>query len=439
MTRRQLLERAGAVALAGAASPLLRAMDLPGPSAKVARTGANDKVVIGLIGCGGMGAANMRSLMQFPEVEVAALCDVDTDRMTGDINDVTKKYGRAPTIFRDYRKMLERKDIDAVIVGTPDHWHALNLIHAVEAGKDAYCEKPISHDIVEANSMVAAAQHYKRVVQVGTWQRSTKEFTDAIAYIRAGKLGKVVLCRAWITDNAHVGHQAPSNPPSNLDYDFWMGPAKTMPYAPNHVHGNWRWFMQYGGGMSVDWGVHMIDIALLGMSKDQDLVMPTTVSAVGGQYAILGEDRDAPDTLEAVYKFNNPDFVLQWSILRDHPGKPGHGTEFVSADGRTLRVWRGGWVVLDADGKELPKEESADLGNHWRNFLDCVKSREKPRADISSVRQTTICCHLANIAAATGEMLHWDNSKMDLVGKAGKNALSYRRDYRKPWTLPIYR
>lgn len=435
VTRRALLGRAAAATIAGAAAPMLRAMERPAIKA----VGANDKIVIGLIGCGGMGAANMRNLMNFPDVEIAAVCDVDEARMPGDIDTVTKKYNRAPQVFRDYRKMLERKDIDAIIVGTPDHWHALNLIHTVEAGKDSYCEKPISHNIVEAKSMVAAAQHYKRVVQVGTWQRSTKEFTDAIAYVRSGKLGKVVLCRAWITDNSHVGHQAPTAPPASLDYDMWMGPARTMPYAANHVHGNWRWFMNYGGGMSVDWGVHMIDIALLGMSQDQNLPMPVSVSAVGGQYAILGEDRDAPDTLEAVYKFTNPDFVLQWSILRDHPGRPSHGTEFVSADGKTLRVWRGGWVILDADGKELPKEEAPAVGDHWRNFLDCVKSREKPRADIASVAQTTICCHLANIAAATGETLRWDNAKMDLVGKAGKNALGYQREYRKPWALPIYR
>ena len=435
MTRRQLLGRAGAAAIAGAASPLLMAMNSP---SKPRSTSPNDKIVFGLIGCGGMGAANMRSFMGFPDVEIAAVCDVDEDRMPGDIKSVTDKYGRAPEVFRDYRKMLERKDIDAIIVGSPDHWHALNLINAVEAGKDCYCEKPISHDITEAKSMVAAARHHKRVVQVGTWQRSTKEFTDAISYVRAGKLGKVVLCRAWITENSHVGHQEPSTAPKNLDYDFWMGPAKEMAYAPNHVHFNWRWFMNFGGGMWVDWGVHMIDIALLGMSKDENLPMPTTVSSAGGQLAILGEDRDAPDTLETIYRFKDPDFVLQWSILSDHPGKPGHGTEFVSDDGKTLRVWRGGWIVLDADGKEIPKEESDAVGDHWRNFLDCVKSREKPRADIGSVAQTTICCHLANVAWESGEMLRWDNDKMDLIGKAGKNAIGYRRDYRKPWSLPIY-
>ncbi|MBS1708045.1 MAG: Gfo/Idh/MocA family oxidoreductase [Armatimonadetes bacterium] len=437
MTRRQLLARAGATAVAGAASPILRAMERTVGKSRI--LGANDRVVFGLIGCGGMGSANMRNFMTLDGVDVAAICDVDTSRMPGDIETVDKKYGHKPEVFHDYRKMLERKDIDAIIVGTPDHWHALNLIHAVEAGKDCYCEKPISHDIVEAKSMAAAAKHYKRVVQVGTWQRSTKEFTDAIAYIRAGKLGKVVLCRAWISDTSHVGTVAPSQPPAGLDYDAWVGPAKMVPYAPNHVHNNWRWFMNFGGGDSVDWGVHMMDIALLGMSKDQDLVMPVSASAVGGKYAFVGEDRDAPDTVQAIYQFKDPDFVMHWAIGRDFPGRPDHGTEFVSAEGKTLRVWRGGWVVLDKDGKELPKEGVEETTGHWTNFLECVKSRGKPRADIASVAQTTMVCHMANIAVMTGEQLHWDKSKMDLVGRTGKNAIGYQREYRKGYTLPIYK
>ena len=168
--------------------------------AKKRSKSANDKVVFGLIGCGGMGASNMRNFMGYEDVEVAALCDVDKNRMPNDIKDVTNKYGREPKIYDDYRKMLENKDIDAIIVGSPDHWHALNLIHACEAGKDVYCEKPISHNIVEAKAMVGAKRHFKRVVQVGTWQRSTREFHNAIEYIRAGKLGKIVHCRAWISD-----------------------------------------------------------------------------------------------------------------------------------------------------------------------------------------------------------------------------------------------
>ena len=183
----------------------------------------------------------------------------------------------------------------------------------------------------------------------------------------------------------------------------------------------------------------MMDIALLGMSKDQDLVMPTSVSAVGGQLAILDDDRTAPDVMEAIYQFQDPNFTMHWSIGRDHPGKDSHGTEFVSADGRTLRVWRGGWKILDPSGKELPKESSTPPPNHWRDWVDCVKTRSKPRADLGSVAQTTIVCHLSNVALYAGETVKWDAKRQDLAGRAGKNTLSYRRAYRKGYKLPDYR
>jgi|CXWL01.1.fsa_nt_gi predicted dehydrogenase len=436
-SRRQFLARTSALAAATAGAPLLSLANAAAPRKK--QQSPNDKLVLGLIGCGGMGAANMRSFMNFADVEVAALCDVDENRAPGDMAAVEKKYGRKPAFYKDYRSILDRKDIDAVIVGTPDHWHALNLIHACEAGKDSYCEKPLSHDIVEAVSMAGAVQHFKRVVQCGTWQRSTKEFTDALAYIRAGKLGKIVLCRAWISDGFQAGRQQPKAPPAGLDYDMWVGPANFIPYQDNRCHYNWRWYMNYGGGLSTDWGVHMMDIALLGMSKDQNLVMPVSCSAFGGQLAFTNDDRTAPDTMECIYNFKDPDFTMHWAINRDHPGKPGHCTEFVSADGRTLRVWRGGWVILDPDGKELPKEESAPPPDHWRDFVDCVKTRSKPRADLISVAQTTVVCHLSNAALYSGEMVKWDEKKHDIVGSAGKNTQSYKRAYRKGYKLPIYK
>lgn len=436
-TRRQFLVRTGAVAAASAAGPLMSIAEAS--SWKHISRSPNEKLVIGLIGCGGMGAANMRNLMNFPDVQIAALCDVDDNRIPNDLRDVEKKYGKQPDVYKDYRKILDRKDIDAVIVGTPDHWHALNLIHACEAGKDAYCEKPLSHDIWEAVAMAEATRRHKRVVQCGTWQRSTREFTSAIEYIRSGKLGRIVSTRAYINDGTRLGRQKPTDPPKGLDYDMWVGPAAFMPYQPNRCHYNWRWLMNYGGGLSTDWGVHMMDIALLGMSKDQDLVMPVSVSAVGGQLAFIDDDRTAPDTMEAVYQFHDPNFTMTWSIGRDHPGREGHGTEFVSADGRTLRVWRGGWKILDPGGKELPKEDAEAPPNHWRDFVDCVKTRSKPRADLASVAKTTIVCHLSNVALQSGEVVKWDNKKQDIAGRAGKNSQSYRRGYRKGYTLPNYR
>lgn len=434
LTRRQFLARSGAVALAGTAAPLLNASAWAGASRS-----PNDRLVMGLIGCGGMGQANTQHFMGFPDVEFAAVCDVDESHIGGIAGEIEKKYGRRPDGYKDYRRVLDRKDIDAVVIATPDHWHALNLIHACEAGKDAYQEKPISHNIVEALSMAGAVQRYNRVVQCGTWQRSTKEFTDAIAYVRAGKLGKVTLCRAWINDGQRLGRQQPTQPPKELDYEMWTGPAAMLPYQPNRVHFNWRWIMNTGGGMSTDWGVHMMDIALLGMSRDQDLVMPASVSSMGGLWAIGDDDRDAPDTMEAIYRFNDPDFVMQWSINRDHPGKEGHGTEFVSADGRTLRVWRGGWVLLDPAGKEMPKEEAEAPPDHWRDFVDCVKSRAKPRADLRSVAQTTVVCHLSNVAMETGETIRWSTKAHDIEGRGGKDKLCYHRHYRAGYSLPDYR
>lgn len=436
ITRREFVRNIGLAAGGIAFGALNTPSEASGLTKKVS---ANEKILLGLIGCGGMGGANMRTLMQHPEVKVVALCDVDENRIPGDFLEVQGKYGKKPAVYRDFRKLLEQKDIDAVIIGTPDHWHALNLIYACEAGKDAYCEKPISFNIVEANAMVAATKKYKRIVQVGTWQRSVQDFTDVIAYIRSGKLGKVILCRSWMSDGFRAGRQQPTTPPKELDYDFWTGPAELIPYKPNHLHFNWRWFLNYGGGMTTDWGVHLIDIILLGMSQSDDLVMPTEITALGGLWAITDDDRTAPDTTEALLKFENPDFVLHWKVSREHPGIPFHGIEFISADGKTLRLWRGGWVVLDPDGKELPKEHFPPTNDHWRNWLDCIKTREKPRADLESLAQTTIVCHLINASLLSGETVRWDKKKMDIVGNAGKNTLAYQREYRKPWKLPIHR
>lgn len=434
-TRRDFLGRTAAAAVV--ASPVAQVLAAGTP--RTARQSANDKLVLGLIACGGMGSSNMRSLLEFSDVTVAAVCDVDSSRIAGDYKFVSDKTGKAPDVYSDYRRMLDRKDIDAVIIGTPDHWHALNLVHACEAGKDSYCEKPISHNIREAKAMVGAQQRFGRVVQVGTWQRSGQEFVDALAYVRSGKLGKVVHCRAWISDGTRIGKVQPSTPPSTLDYDAWIGPAEMHPYQSNKVHWNWRWVMNSGGGLTTDWGVHMLDIALLGMSKNQDFAMPTSASCVGGQWAITDDDRDAPDTVDALFAFDGSPVSLSWSVNRDHPGKPGHGTEFVAADGKTLRVWRGGWVVLDADGKELPKEGTDPYPtNHWRDWVDCVKSRSKPRADLASVARTTMVCHLANAALYSGTTVRWDPATMDIVGKSGRDTMAYDREYRTGYKLPRY-
>lgn len=407
----------------------------------------NEKIVLGLIGSGGMGRANLYALMDKPEVQVAALCDVDEAHLPEAVRRVEKRYGRAPQVFKDFRKLLEMKEIDGVIIGTPDHWHALPHIYACEAEKDVYVEKPISHNIVEGIAMVNAARKFKRVVQVGTWQRSVQHFVDAIDYVRSGKLGKISMCRAWTLGHAGQGRGQAQSPPATLDYDFWVGPAAYEPYQSNRCHGAFRWFFNYAAGLTGDWGVHMIDIVLLGMSKDNDLVMPARVHSVGGKI-VCGpdDDRTTPDTQLAIYQFNNPDgtpdWVLHWEVRVGGPGLDGgghHGAEFLGQKGRLL-VDRGGWSVWTPDNKPLEKVPSSTrVNDHWQNWLDCIKSREQPRSDIASMHQTTVVCHLANAAYLSGEDLLWDNAKQTIPNsRKARETLPFRREYRKPWKLPMH-
>ena len=394
--------------------------------------------VMGLIGCGGMGRANMDNFMN-KGIPIAAVCDVDERHMRATADSVYKKQNKMPEQIKDFRKLLERKDIDAVIIGTPDHWHALPTIYAAEAGKDMYLEKPICHNIVEGRAMVAAAKRNKCVVQVGTWQRSTGAFVDAVNYVRSGKLGKITTVRAWKTDPHRMGKNAPKDPPSELDWDAWVGPAEMVPFTGRNGHVDWRWYWNFAAGMTGDWGVHMMDIGFLGMSKDTDLVMPTEVSAYGGKLAWPEDDRTTPDTHLAIMQF--PEFAFHWETGR-RPLDAAHdnGTQFINADGAAVTVWRNDWSITGPDGKpaEKPKETTFQGPDHWQNFLDCMASREQPRSHLESMYQTTTICHLANIAYLAGQPVHWDKAKNDIVGKAGKDQLPYRREYRKPWSLPKY-
>lgn len=450
LTRRDLLEQAaaGAVLLPQAAPRGHPAAQAP-PS---------ERLVAGVIGCGGMGRGNMNNFIGHGG-QVAAVCDVDSRHMAQAADEAAKRQGRAPEQIKDYRKLLERKDLDVVIIGTPDHWHALPFIHACEAGKDAYLEKPISHNITEGRAMVAAAKRFGRIAQVGTWQRSTRDFTDAVAYVRSGKLGKITTVRAWKTDWFSLGRSAPQAVPAELDWDAYLGPAEKVPYTGKNGHFNWRWYFNTAGGNTGDWGVHMIDIGLLAMSPDTNLVMPREVASFGGKLTSGEEDdRTTPDTQVAIYRF--PEFVLHWQTGRrgleygygrQAPAGDGgprrapqdvldNGTAFIAADGSSLVVWRGGWMVRDPQGNELPKVH-AELPHydHMRDFFECVRERRQPRSSLASMYQTTTVCHLANIAYLTGEVVRWDAEKGDLAGKTGKDTLPYAREYRRPWKLPVYR
>jgi predicted dehydrogenase len=451
--RREFMQRSGtsvgSAALAWTAADLLTAT-----RAAEAAESPNEKVVFGLIGCGGQGRHNLRVHMQNKEVEVAALCDVDDQRAFETVKDVTKTGRPEPATCKDFREILDNKDIDAVIVGTPDHWHAIPTILACQAGKDVYVEKPVAHNIIEGRAMVDAARKYKRVVQVGTQQRSGTHFQKAVEIVRSGILGRITLCRTWNTGNETpngIGNPADTDPPAHLDYDRWLGPAPKRPYNPNRCHYQFRWFFDYAAGMVGDWNVHLQDIIQWGM----DVEAPISISATGGKWA-LTDNRDTPDTMEVTYEYESKQgpFNSIYSMSKTNDALiegRGYGIIFYGTEG-SLLVHRSGWEIrphYDGDEKnKTARIEAASAGGspqnepHARNFLDCIKSREKPISDIEIAHHTTTACHLGNIAMKVGRRIYWDASKeMCFTDRGltnydrGANTL-LSREYRKGYELP---
>ena len=398
---------------------------------------ADDKIRIGCIGVGGMGMANMKKFMAHPEVEVVAVCDVDSNELKKAAGTVMKTQGHLPKAFDDFRRVLEMKDVDAVMIATPDHWHAIPFIMACEAGKDIFCEKPISHNVYEGQMMLGAAKHHKRVVQINTWQRNVAHFQDAVQFIREGGAGQVRVCRAWITSIAGLGKNPIKDPPPNLDWDFYCGPAEKVPYHETYHPRWWRLYYNFGTGLAGDWGVHMIDIVLLGMNAWH----PLEVSSVGGKI-MAGEDDDrtTPDTQMAVFRFK--DFVMNWELHVAGDGLDGsknsHGTEFIGEKGKLI-VDRGG-IKWTPYGDHPGPEKSNPGGDHVGEFLEAMRTRGKCASDIETMYYTTTCCHLMNVSYQAGRSIKWDGEKGVIVGdRKAMDVPAFRRPYRKPWTLPYYK
>lgn len=407
------------------------------------RVSANDKIQVGLIGCKGMGWSNLTAMLKGADVEPVALCDVDFNVLAKRGAELEKASGRAPKLYGDYRRMLDDKSVDAVIIATPDHWHALQLIDTMSAGKDAYCEKPLGNSIAECLAMVAAKQRHNRVVQVGQWQRSNQHWADAVAHVHSGGIGRVRKVKAW----AYIGWKKnlPPQPdqavPAGVDYDRWLGPAPQRAFNPNRFHFTWRWYWDYAGGLMTDWGVHLIDIALLGMKAQ----VPRSVSSLGGAYGYPVSAMETPDTQTAIYDFG--DYSVEWehAVGIDHGpyGGHGHGVAFVGETG-TLVVDRDKWWVSPemTDGKamaaEVPVTRASDEGldRHTADFIACLKDRARtPACPIESAANTAIVCQMGNIAWRTGRKVHWDAEASKFKGDAEANALITPR-YRAPYHLP---
>lgn len=401
--------------------------------------GANDKIVVGVIGCGSQGRWNMRDFLRQPDVQIAAVCDV----YEANLNQAREMTDGKAAAYKDFRKLLEQKDIDAVIIATPDHWHAMPAIHACDAGKDVYVEKPLSHTIQEGRKMVEAGRRNKRVVQMGTQQRSGKHFQQAVDIVRSGKLGKVVFVRTWNYGNElpqGIGNPPDTDPLPGLDWDMWLGPAPYVRYNRNRCLGNFRWFWDYAGGKITDWGTHLIDVVHWALDVDA----PTTVYAAGAKYYIQ-DNRETPDNLEVTYEY--PGFMMNYSnrIVNGY-GIDGHsyGIQFQGTQG-TLFVDRSGFEFtpeLQRVGDEsAPPAEKPFKGEgspqhlpHVRNFLDCVKSRQAPASEIEIGHRSTTAALLGNIALKVKQKITWDGKKEQIVGNT-EAATLLTKQYRSPWKL----
>ena len=407
--------------------------------------GANERVVAGFIGAGRQGQGNIRSFLKQENVEIAAVCDVYEPNLE---KGAAAAGGRAAKV-KDFRRVLDNKDINAVVISSPDHWHAYQMAAACQAGKDVYVEKPISVTVEEGRRMVEIARRYERVVQVGTQQRSGTHFQKAVDLVRSGRLGKISMIRTWNYGNASpegIGNPPDSDPPTTLDWDMWLGPAPKVPFNANRFGvaddrwSSFRWFWDYAGGMMTDWGVHLIDIVQWAM----DVEAPLAVSAAGGKL-FLKDNRETPDTLLVTYEY--PGFFVTYEN-RELNGSPlngkGYGILFHGTDG-TLFVDRAGWDLVpekrgrgaEAVNRTDPAEEKSSNNHsrdHFANFLDCVKSRKKPISDIEIGHRSTSACLLGNVAYRGHRRIEWD-AKTERVTNWTDARRLLARDYRKPWKL----
>jgi predicted dehydrogenase len=438
ITRRQFLRTSAAATAAGPS--LLAAAGRAPQSSPRNVLGANDRVRLGVIGCGGMGRGNLATFFGNADVDCAAICDIDAAQMAQTLQLVEKHRDRKPDTATDFRRIIDRSDIDVLLISTPDHWHALPTVLGCQAGKDIYVEKPLANSIAEGRAMLDATRRHGRIVQMGTQWRSGVHWKEAMDVVHSGKLGKIGLVRGWAYHDwlGDVGHPPDGHPPEGVDYDMWLGPAPKRPFNPNRFHFNFRWFWDYAGGLMTDWGVHLINIMLWGMG----LEAPTRVSSSGGKF-VLDDNSETPDTQIAVYEF--PSYSLVWEhkvgIGVGLNGRP-WGISFSGSEG-TLIINDARWeIVPEPKKKALEPAEFKGSGDarpaHVRNFLDCVRTREAPVENLEVGHLVSTVAHLGNIALRTGRTIQWDARNEQVVGDRDANRLVTPR-YRKPWTLPYMR
>lgn len=425
--------------------------------------GANERIGVGLIGFGLIGRIHARSFMEQPDVRIVGVSEVYQPRLDA----AAELVGGNVAKHRDFRRLLDSKDVEAVIVATPDHWHALMTMMACAAGKDVYVEKPFSLFVREGRWMVQVARRHKRVVQVGVQNRSGPVFQRAREFVRNGKLGQMVSAQNSFWRNVMPGFGAPpdQDPPAALDWELWLGPAPARRYNPNRAIYHFRWFWDYSGGQMTNLGQHSLDL----IHWFLDVKAPKAVYSTGGRF-FLKDNCEVPDTQDVIHEF--PGFTVATQYREATAGRSGLGMGAMIFSGTfgSIAVGRSGYEVFpdakvnpgnavaailgghpvggpqpvpDEQGKLWTEKEKDDSGDamkdyrrHARNFLDCMRSRKDPVADMESGHRVATTCHLANISLRIGRKITWDAEREDIVNDPEAAAM-LTRPYRKPWDAEL--
>ena len=404
--------------------------------------GANERINVGLIGCGGRESQLWQLFLAQPDVNPVAVSDVYAPFLER----ASTTFGGAPV--KDFRTLLDRKDIDAVIVATPDHWHALQTVMATQAGKDVYTEKPLSLTVREGRLMADAARKHGRIVQVGSQQRSGAHYGQAVRLVQEGAIGAVHKISAGFTRNVmpgFVARELQKGLTPALDWDMWLGPAPYVEFNPYRCIYHFRWFWNYSGGQMTNWGAHDLDIARWALGARA----PATVAAFGGRYAI-NDGGETPDVQEVLYNFPDASLgggakgcVVTWTAREIGASRTEpivfHGTKgtlSLSRNGFSIEpeVWKGD-PQNEAPATRAMQVAGTEMNTtHVRSFIDAVKSRRQPVANVEEGHRSATMCHLGNIAMRLGRSLRWDADKEDCVHDQEANRLLHYQ-YRKPWTL----
>lgn len=397
---------------------------------------ASDKVNIGMVGVGGRGRGLLGTFSALPDVNVSYLCDADQASLER-AHQVLERAGKpVPQATNDMRHLFDSKDVDAVVVATPDHWHAPATILACDAGKDVYVEKPASHNIREGRLMIDAARRNGRIVQVGTQSRSRPSSRKAIEIARSGALGEILMAKAWnVQLRDDIGHRPNTPVPKGVDYDTWLGPAPWIPFNENRFHYKWHWHWHFGTGDAGNDGAHQIDIARWAVGVDY----PESASGMGGK-VFFDDDQQTPDTMNVTFRYGRKAVIWEMRIWNPYGmdgqenGVAVYGTDASIQIGRWNRRW--GYKLFDNRGDLVEHNDADDeADDHMRNFVDCIRTRELPNADISIGHISGLHCHLANIVARTGRTLAFDQETETIVGDDHAN-LYVGRTYRTHWSTP---